>query len=66
MKVGRGKKKKEREILLTLVFSCLVIDLHALLVVTLRAVQRTYAHIQYGERKCKRESFISFLVNSTE
>lgn len=31
--------KKEREILLTLVFSCLVIDLHGLMVVTLRAMQ---------------------------
>lgn len=49
-----GGKKREREILLTLVFSCLVIDLHAPLVVTLKAVQCTYAHIRYGERKCKR------------
>lgn len=42
MCVFEKEQTREKEILLTLVYSCLVIDLHGPLVVTLRAMQHTY------------------------
>lgn len=40
--VFEKEQTREKEILLTLVYSCLVIDLHGPLVVTLRAMQQAY------------------------
>lgn len=59
---SKKKKKRAREILLTLVFSCLVTDLHGPLVVTLRAMQHTHKHIQRKKRKTARKDLHLMLI----